>query len=121
MKWLLLLTSLVLLGVTASAKPQGEDRSDPELVNMYIWLDCEAMDYSAGAMLLELNRLSKRYIKCIALQDTGALGNPFFGLHCIFTKQTWDFRYTHFASLQVAHELMCNEEGRKEKEYEIEF
>ena len=120
MKWLLLLASVVLFSTAAHAKIEP-DLSDPELVNMYIWLDCEAMDYSAGVMLLELNRLSKRYIKCIALQDTGALGNPFFGLHCVFTEQTWDFRYTHFASLQVAHELMCNEEGRKEKEYEIEF
>jgi len=118
---MLLLASIVLFSTAALAKPQGEDLSDPELVNMYIFLDCEAMEYSEGVMILELNRLSRRYIKCIALQDTGALGNPFFGLHCIFTEQTWDFRFTHLVSLQTAYELMCNEEGRKEKEYEIHF
>jgi len=121
MKWMLLLASVVLLSTAALAKPPGEDLSDPELVNMYIWLDCEAMEYSEGVMLIELNKLARRYVKCLSLQDTGALNNPWFGLHCVFTKQTWDFRYTHLMSLQVANDLMCNEEGRKEKEYEIEF
>ena len=121
MKWLLLLASLVLLGVTASAKPPGEDRSDPELVNMYIFLDCEALEYSHEVMRLELNRLSRRYIRCLSLQATGALDNPFFGLHCVYTSQTFDFRYTHLMSVQVAYDLMCDEDGRKEKEYEIEF
>lgn len=120
MRWLLLLASIVLLGA-APAKPPGEDLSDPELVNMYIWLDCEAMEYSYDVMRLELNRLSQRYIKCLSLQDTGALDNPFFGLHCVFTKQTFDFRYTHIVSLKAAYDLMCNEDGRKVEEYEIRF
>ncbi len=121
MKWALLLASVVLLSTAALGKPPGKDYSDPELVNMYIFLDCEAMEYSKGVMLLELKRLSRRYIKCLSIQDTGALGNPFFGLHCLFTKQTGDFRYSHLMSLEVAHDLMCNEDGRKDKQYEIHF
>jgi len=121
MRWMLLLTSLVLLSTTTSAKPPGEDLSDPELVNMYIWLDCEALEYSYEVMRLELNRLSLRYIKCLSLQDTDALNNPFFGLHCVYTRQTFDFRYMHLMSVRVAYDLMCNEEGRKDKEYEIDF
>lgn len=116
MKWALLLASVVLLSTAALAKLPGKDYSDPELINMYIFLDCEAMEYSKGVMLLELKRLSRRYIKCLSIQDTGALGNPFFGLHCLFTKQTGDFRYTHLKSLEVAYDLMCDEEGRKEME-----
>lgn len=121
MRWMLLLVSVILLGTVASAKPPGEDKSDPELVNMYIWLDCEALEYSYEVMRLELNRLSRRYIRCLSLQDTDALDNPFFGLHCVYTRQTFDFRYTHLKSVQVAYNLMCNEEGRKDKEYEIHF
>ena len=79
------------------------------------------MEYSEGVMRIELDRLSQRYIKCLSLQDTGALNNPFFGLHCVYTKQTYDFRYTHFVSLGVAYEIMCYEEGRKEREYDIDF
>lgn len=121
MKWLLLFVSIVLLGTTVHAKPQGEDLSDPELVNMYIWLSCEALEYSYEVMRLELNRISLHYVKCITLQDTGALENPWFGLHCVYTKQTFDFRYTHIMSVQEAYNLMCDEDGRKEKEYKIEF
>ncbi len=121
MRRLLLLASIVLLSTAALAKPPGKDFSDPELVNMYIWLGCEAMEYSYEVMRMELDRLSKRYIRCLKLQDTGALGNPFFGLHCVFTEQTFDFRYAHIMSLRVAYDLMCNEEGRIEEEYEIQF
>ena len=121
MKWLLLLTSVAVLSTAALAKPPGKELSDPELVNMYLWLDCTAMEYSEGVMRLELDRLSRRYIKCLSLQDTGALNNSFFGLHCVFTKQTFDFRYTHYVSLERAYDLMCNEEGRIEEEYEVEF
>jgi len=115
MKWPLLLASVIMFSTVALSKPQ-EDLSDPELVNMYIWLDCEALEYSKGVMRIELNRLSMRYIKCLSLQDTGALDNPFFGLHCIYTKQTFDFRYTHLMSVEVAHDLMCEEGVRKEME-----
>ena len=117
MKWLLLLASVVFLS-TAQANPPGEDLSDPELVDMYIWLDCEAMEYSEGVMLIELNKLSQRYIRCLSIQDTGALGNPWFGLHCVYTKQTWDFRYTHLMSLQKAYDLVCIDEV---EEYRIDF
>ena len=117
MKWLLLLASVILFSTAAHAKPEP-DLSDPELVNMYIWLDCEAMEYSRGVMLIELNKLSQRYIRCLSIQDTGALGNPWFGLHCVYTKQTWDFRYTHLMSLEMAHDLVCIDEV---EEYEIDF
>jgi len=121
MKWLLLLASVVLLSTTAQAKPPGEDLSDPELVNMYIWLDCTAMEYSEGVMQIELNKLTQRYVKCLSIQDTGALGNPWFGLHCVYTKQTLDFRYTHLMSLYKAYNLVCNEDGRIEEQYVIDF
>ena len=121
MKWTLLLASIILLSTAAVGKPPGKDFSDPELVNMYIWLDCEAMEYSYEVMRLELNRLSRRYIKCLSLLDEGALDNPFFGLHCVYTKQTFDFRYMHLMSVREAYNLMCNESGRKDKEYEIDF
>ena len=120
MKWMLLLASVILLSTSALAKPR-EDLSDPELINMYIWLDCEALEYSREVMRLELNRLSRRYIKCLSLQDTDALDNPFFGLHCVYTRQTFDFRYMHMMSVEVAYDLMCYEGGRKYKEYDIDF
>ena len=117
MKWPLLLASVVLLSTAAHAKPEP-DLSDPELVNMYIWLDCEAMEYSKGVMLIELNKLSQRYIRCLSIQDTGALGNLWFGLHCVYTKQTWDFRNIHLMSLETAYDLVCIDEV---EEYEIDF
>ena len=117
MKWLLLFASVILFSTAAHAKIEP-DLSDPELVNMYIWLDCEAMEYSRGVMLIELDKLSKRYIRCLSIQDTGALGNLWFGLHCVYTKQTFDFRYTHLMSLETAYDLVCIDEV---EEYEIDF
>lgn len=121
MKWLAAIVFFFLLATTAPANPPGKDYSDPELVNMYIWLACDALEYSYTAMRADLNTLSKRYIKCIAIQDNDDLKNHWYGLTCVFHKQTFDFRYTHIKSVEKAWNLMCNDDGQKEEQYEIDF
>ena len=120
MRWLLLILSFLMLGATP-ANPPGEDLSDPELVAMYIWLECDALEYSYEVMRHDLGNISKRYIKCISVQDNNPLENPWYGLQCVFVSQTFDFRYTHLMSVDKAWHLMCDEDGRKEKQYEIDF
>ena len=120
MKWLLFLLAFCLLGAVPS-NPPGEDLSDPELVTMYIWLECEALEYSLDVMHHDLGNISKRYIKCIGIQDNNPLANPWYGLQCVFVKQTFDFRYTHILSVLRAYNLMCNEEGRIEERWVIDF
>lgn len=121
MRWWLIFASLLLLGTTVPANPPGEDFSDPELVTMYIWLECEALEYSYEVMRHDLGNISKRYIKCISIQDNNPLGNPWYGLQCVYVKQTFDFRYTHIMSVEKAYNLMCTEDGRKEERYEIDY
>ena len=113
--------SFLLLGAGVPANPPGEDLSDPELVVMYLWLECEALEYSYEAMGSELNLLSLRYMKCIELQDSDLFDNPWFGLQCVFLEQNFDFRYSHAVSVRVAYNMMCTLEGRKEDRYEIDF
>jgi hypothetical protein len=124
MKWLAPLVFFFLLGATIPANPPGEDYSDPELVSHYIWLECDALQYSYEVMRAELNNLSDRYLKCISIQDNqrdNLLGNPWYGLSCVFINQTFEFRYTHIMSVVEAYNLMCNDEGRKEKRYEVDY
>ena len=120
MRWLLSLLALCLLGAVP-ANPPGEDFSDPELVTMYIWLECEALEYSLDVMRHDLGNISKRYIKCIAIQDNNPLENPWYGLQCVFVEQTFDFRYTHIKSVERAYDLMCVDGDRIEERRVIDF
>ena len=120
MKWLLFMLAFCMLGAVPS-NPPGADLSDPELVTHYIWLECEALEYSYEVMRHDLGNISKRYIKCIGIQDNNLLGNPWYGLQCVFVSQTFHFRYTHLMSVAKAWNLMCNEEGRIEKRWAIDF
>lgn len=120
MKWVLLILSFLMLGAVP-ASPPGEDLSDPELVTMYIWLECEALEYSYEVMAHDLGNISKRYIKCVTIQDNNPLENPWYRLQCVFVKQTFDFRYTHIMSVQAAYDLMCEDGDRIEERYEIDF
>lgn len=120
MKWLLVLLAFCMLGAVP-ANPPGEDFSDPELVSHYIWLECEALEYSYNVMRHDLGNISKRYIKCIGIQDSNQLKNPWYGLQCVFVKQTFDFRYTHIMSVSVAYNLMCVDGDRIEERWVIDF
>lgn len=122
MKRLLLIASILLSTIfTASAKPPGEDESVPELVDQYIWLSCEAMEYSYDYMYNDLKVLTTAYKRCVGLQGSGADADMYIDLQCVFLQQHWDFRYSHIKSLEKAYDLMCYESERKNPSYEIDF
>ncbi len=120
MRWLLVLLSFCMLGAVP-ANPPGEDYSDPELVMHYIWLECSALEYSWNVMRHDLSNISKRYAKCIKIQDDNELKNPWYGLQCVFVNQTFNFRYTHIMSVQAAYNAMCVDGDRIEERWVIDF
>ncbi len=120
MKWLLLLLAFCMLGAVP-ANPPGEDFSDPELVTHYIWLECEALEYSYDVMRHDLGNMAKRYANCLRIQDTNELKNMWYGLQCVFVRQTFNFRYTHIMSVVVAYNLMCVDGDRIEERWVIDF
>lgn len=120
MKWWALIVAFFLLGAVPD-NPPGEDFSDPELVMHYIWLECGALEYSFDVMYHDLGNISKRYIKCIGIQDNNELENPWYGLQCVFVNQTFDFRYTHIMSVVAAYNAMCVDGDRIEERWAIDF
>lgn len=124
MKWALLIVPL-LLAAPAQSKPPGEDMSVHELVMNYIHLPCGALIYSYGYMYREMTMLTSAYQICATKQrssvDPTVINDQWFGLQCSYIHQYWQLRYEHIMSVAKAWNLMCNEEGRKEEQYEIQF
>ena len=124
MKWLLA-AAVFFLASAAPANPPGEDLSVQELVMHYIHLPCEALEYSYGWMYRDLNRITNAYQTCISMQDTSEdpriSEDPWFGLQCVYIKQSWQLRMDHIQSVRKAYDLMCYEGERREKQYEIDF
>ncbi len=125
MKWSLILVSVFLIAGATPANPPGEDESVHELVMNYIHLPCEALEYSYKWMYRDLMRITKAYVICLSKQDTSTdptvKDDPWFGLQCVYINHHWDWRYGHIQSVQKAWQIMCDQDGRKEKQYEIDF
>ena len=113
--------SLLLLGATVPANPPGEDYSDPEMVTHYIWLECDALEYSYNVMRHDLGNITKRYDKCIHVQNNSLIKNPLYWLQCAFVRQTFDFRFTHIMSVRAAYNAMCVDGDRIEERWVIDF
>ena len=126
--WLIVVASAIMhlfFAEPADANPPGEDESIHELVMHYIYLPCDALEYSIDFMNHEMVALDRAYEICISKQDLSP--NPiittdkWFGLRCVYVLQHWQLRYDHLMSVEKAWDLMCYEDGRKEKQYEIDF
>ena len=105
---------------TSQSKPPGEDLSDPTLVKEYMFLPCDALDYSYGYMMEDLKLLSETYEKCVGRVEEKS-DDPYFGLQCIYIHQYWEMRSVHTESVKKAYELMCYENGENAPQYEINF
>ena len=125
MKWALILASFLLLAAASPANPPGEDESIHELVMNYIHLPCEALEYSYEWMRRDLIRITNAYFICLSKQDTSTdptvKDDPWFGLQCVYINHNWDWRYGHIKSVEKAWHLMCDQGGRKERQWEIDF
>jgi hypothetical protein len=125
MKWLVLAASLLFLSTVAHANPPGADESVEVLVRNYIHLPCEALVYSYRWMRRDLIQITNAYQMCLSKQDTSTdpnvINDPWFGLQCVYINHHWQFRYDHIMSVEKAWQLMCNDNGRKERQYEIDF
>lgn len=111
----------LLIVVPAQAKPQGEDKFDPALVEQYIFLSCEALKYSYDYMLEDLTRIESAYNRCTAAQDATQATDPYYGLQCVYIQQYWDLRFTHLESVKQAAVLLCLEDGSRAPQYEITY
>lgn len=125
MKWALILASFLLLATAAPANPPGADRSVRELVMNYIHLPCDALVYSYEWMRRDLTSIAAAYAICLSKQDTSTdpsvIGDEWFGLQCVYINHHFDFRYDHIKSVEKAWHLMCDRNGRKERQYDIDF
>jgi hypothetical protein len=104
----------------ANSKPEP-DYSNPELVNEYIFLPCDAMAQSYEFMYGRFQQTELEYDACVEQSKTSVLLYP--SLMCIWINQDMLFRFEHMMSIQKAYRLMCTEETgiRKEPEYEITY
>ena len=108
-----------LVFTQANAKTEP-DESVHELVMEYLYLSCEALQYSYNYMYKELMRITVSYQKCLNKQESDDT-DPLRGLQCVYIKQHWQLRYDHINSVEKAWQLVCEGSDRKEKQYEIEF
>ena len=125
MKWLLTAVAVIVVSFTAAANPPGVDESVHELVMNYIHLPCEALEYSYQWMFRDIKLLTNVYQTCISKQDTSESpvikDDPWYGLQCVYILQHWQTRYDHIKSVEKAWHLMCDDNGRKEEQHEIDF
>ena len=125
MKWLAPFVFFFLLGATIPANPPGEDESIHELVMNYIHLPCEALQYSYKWMRRDLIRTTSAYFICLSKQDNSTdptvKDDRWFGLQCVYIHHQWEWRYGHIKSVEKAWHLMCDDGGRKEEQWEIDF
>lgn len=125
MKWVVLIASFLLLATAAPANPPGADESVQELVMNYIHLPCDALVYSYEWMRRDLIMIANAYAVCLSKQDTSTdptiQDDQWFGLQCVYINHHFYFRYDHIMSVRKAWHLMCDRDGRRERQYEIEF
>lgn len=125
MKWVACIIFFFLLGAATPVNPPGADTSVQELVMNYIHLPCDALVYSYEWMRRDLIMIANAYTTCLSKQDTSTdpivVGDEWFGLQCVYINHHFDFRYDHIMSVSKAWHLMCDEGGRKARQYKIDF
>jgi hypothetical protein len=118
-KWLALLACLVLTASAVARTDTPPDESDPELVKKYLFFPCDALEDSYDFLYNELTHMTERLVKCHKLYDGD---NYKYGkLMCLYVKMQWEYTFTNLKSVEKAYHLMCDEIGRKNPEYEIDF
>ena len=122
MKWAATLAFVVtLLASPADARLDTPvDESIPGLVKRYMFLPCDALKATAIFQYAMLQHEYRHLEECRALVKT--VDYKYAQLMCLYVEMKWQFVYDHLASVQVAGELMCEDDGtRKNPEYEIHF
>jgi hypothetical protein len=126
MKIIACIVAMILLlwgaGAGAIVDPPPPDESIPELVKEYMFLPCEALEYSYDFMYNDLWGITEGLVQCDAARDSEDNDDKYFALRCIYLRQHWQLRYDHIKSVEKAWQLMCDDDGqRKKREYEIDF
>jgi hypothetical protein len=119
MKWLALLACLILTSAAEARIDTPKDESKPELVKIYIFFPCDALQDSYEFMYSELTHHTERLIMCHNLYENSDY--KYGKLMCKFVEMQWQNMYDHMKSVEKAYNLMCDEVGRKNPEYEIHF
>jgi hypothetical protein len=119
-KWLALIACLFITTSAGARIDDPIDESKPELVKMYLFFPCDALEDSYEFMYNELTHHTERLVRCHALYDESDY--KYSNLMCKYVEMQWQNMYDHMKSVEKAYHIMCNDWGeRKDPEYEIDF
>jgi hypothetical protein len=121
MRWLALAACLLIATSAMGRTDTPKDESKPELVKMYIFFPCDALDKSYEFQYDQLTHLTGHLISC----HKAANDNPDYQygkLMCLYVEMQWQLMYDHAKSVEKAWNLMCDDHGNPlNPEYEVDF
>lgn len=119
MRWLALLACLILTSAAEARTDTPPDESKPELVKLYLFFPCDALEDSYEFMYNELQHQYERLTMCHTLYDNSDY--KYSKLMCMYVEMQWQNMYDHMKSVEKAYHIMCDAVGRKDPQYEIQF
>jgi hypothetical protein len=124
MNWMvgIVIATILIWAMSVGARIDDPvDESKPELVKMYVFFPCDALDESYDFQYEQLTHLTGHLISC----HKEANDNPDFKygkLMCLYVEMQWQLMYDHAKSVEKAWQLTCDDHGRPlNPQYEVDF